>query len=633
MCGFVFGYSDHEHFTPFKISQSLDSIKHRGPDSIQYIYNTSKIHSSFHVDDSYRVSRQITEDTSMFLGFARLSIIDTSSSSNQPCVSPSGRYVLACNGEIYNYKEICQMHLSKAQIERLSGLSDTIHIASLIDEIGFSKTLEIIDGMFSLIVIDKVLGLFHFLRDPFGIKPLYFHINKNSILVSSEIKPILHLNPELNSINHLSFPEIALFGHNAGENCEFFGIQRCLPRHFYTYNVNSSRLDSSIYYAYPSFGPSLNYNNKKSAYDILQNSVDSHLISDVPLGVQLSGGLDSSLITYFSSQRSEDLHAYGVTPGCSSLSEIQYMNKAISRSGVLFNEVSLNRSFNITDLLKCTYINEAVLHHSNSLGLLRLAERASKNVKVLLSGEGADEIFGGYERFFLINLFNIPGFATLQNLLSPFLGDKPYSGITRDKTINYIHASSFNHVAVLNKLSSHSYMDCFDTRVELFNLSGASFAERCFNYELRTYLQSLLHRQDRMMMAYSIEGRVPFLTRKLLSEVRSTFPVQSLIGLDFKRGLSLVNSSTKKPIKKLASFVFGNDFAYRKKMGFALDDSSITSQPECKSLILRKLNDLASLYLLPKSTIHSITNNYENLPLRFRLTLLNTSLFLESFFS
>ncbi|MEZ6035078.1 MAG: asparagine synthase C-terminal domain-containing protein [Planctomycetaceae bacterium] len=306
----------------------------------------------------------------------------------------------------------------------------------------------------------------------------------------------------------------------------------------------------------------------------LRRCVQQQMISDVPLGCQLSGGVDSSLVTKFAADSvGEHLNSYSVVFKDPVYSEEKWIDAATTVTGVRSHKFLLTDKWYADHFQKATWHLDAPLNHPNTLGIMFLAENARRTVTVLLSGEGADEVLGGYNRFFYQQLIHDhPAACRLMTLL-PVLGRRISQKLgieissARDRfilstaRINQIDAQRIYPLFRMERaLAMHR--DRFDA------VPGNSRLKKCLNYSMQTYLPEMLLRQDKMTMAASLENRVPFLDHEFLEFVRGlpdTDLVSSTLALR-----NMVAKNTKVILKKIAVKYFGPEFSYRQKEGFAI---------------------------------------------------------------
>lgn len=566
MCG-ITGYINKQISIPdtSTIIKMLQIQKHRGP-------NDSGIQALNFLNGSIKevpVNRPIRLDDEFdaLIGFNRLSILDLSDNGHQPMLNSEQNVILVMNGEIYNAFDL------KPGLEKngylFKSTTDTEVVLALYLKVGFRKMICQLNGMFAIAIADLRTGEFHIARDRFGIKPLYYLNNQKILAFSSEIKSFLYLEDFHARLNQARLDEYLLF-RNTIEESLFKEIQTLPPGTMFTYNHRAG-ISLTKFFDINDFNRS-----QVSRYDIsyyqkniellIANSVESQLMSDVKLGCQLSGGVDSSIVTWYANKRARrgNFESVSIIFNDQNYNEEEYIDKVTGKLGITTHKFLLTSQYFLDNLENATWHFETPINHPNTIGIFLLSQRAKEHVTVLLSGEGADEVFGGYSRFYdasfpLINkkfftkiIRSIKGPNELATYLNP--------------TTRSVLSSSFMLPETAKKLySSFSLNDAISHRCMLYdNLVGSSF-DRQVKYEIITYLPDLLIRQDKMSMAHSIENRVPFLDNYVVAgsfDIPEKFLVKPLFFSD--------KSSGKFLLKEMASQLFDKDFAYRRKMGFSI---------------------------------------------------------------
>jgi asparagine synthase (glutamine-hydrolysing) len=279
--------------------------------------------------------------------------------------------------------------------------------------------------------------------------------------------------------------------------------------------------------------------------------VRSQLRSDVNVGCQLSGGVDSSLITVLArSLHGTDVDAFSIVLNEPRFSEERWITAAAAAAGVMNHRFGFDEADFIGALDAASWHMDQPVSHPNSLALWLLAQRSSEHVTVLLSGEGADELFGGYARF-----------ATALTAVS----DPHRSGL-HDPVETFIRTTAFHSEARLARLRAEADLrPAIEKRRALFQEGRADHLSNCLKYDMRTHLVDLLLRQDKMAMGHGVEARVPFLDRHVIEFARA-LPAEHLVGPSSLTGVS----TTKVVVKELAQRSFDAAFTDRRKSGFNL---------------------------------------------------------------
>lgn len=570
MCGIAGFYNfSGAPADPRVLLRMMDVQRHRGPDDQgMRLFSLANGNSVGHQPPS------IPDKNPAFsgaLGFNRLSILDLSDHGHQPMANADGTVILAFNGEIYNAFDYTT-ELEAAGF-RFRSRTDTEVILYLYERYGFEGMLSRLNGMFTIVIVDLRKHEINIARDHLGIKPFYWCKTGDTLLFASEVKSFLAhpaFHPELDFEN---LDEYFAYRFCAGENHLLKGVRQLRPGHWMC--VTPDDLKIRRYWDIPdeSIKADLSESEaiKKLDY-LLRKSVKSQLLADVKVGCQLSGGIDSSLVSLFArSHFAADMDTFSVVFDDPWYSEDKWISLAAEAAQADSHRFMFTPEFFLNTLDSATWHLDQPLNHPNSLGIYLLAEKAKSEVTVLLSGEGADELMGGYMRFYYARLQpRIAPWLPVLRLL-PRVGSKlernfgsPDEGVT-----SFLFASLFQQPADLHKVRRESdFASVLNRRREIFSEGRADHLSNCLKYDMKTYMVDLLVRQDKMTMAHSMENRVPFLDRELVSFV-CTLPSEYLVSSRLQLSSGRMRN-TKIILKKLAEQTFEDDFVYRRKSGFSL---------------------------------------------------------------
>lgn len=600
MCG-VFGlFLTDPDSTTFndKEWQSLLSLvnqvqKHRGPDEQNFIY-----------------------DTKQAWGFAhqRLAVLDLSLNGQQPMISHSKKSHIVFNGEIYNYKELQQ----KLQLSKLRSHSDTEVLVEGLEK-KFENILPELDGMFAFGYFDRIDRRLLLAVDVAGKKPLYTYWDGKVFAFASEIKTLLSL-PFINKqLNPLALQQYLVYGFTPYPNTIYQYIRK-LPAGCYQW-VDLKKGPSPI----QSYWKLIDYvkevkidygQAKEQLQNLLLSSVKKRLIADVPIGTFLSGGLDSSIISYLAAQSikpnkiktySVSFSSSGIPPQYDESKYARYVAELISSD---HQEIHLD--YNNLDSEKILTAFGGPFADSSAIPTYYLAQETSKHVKVVLSGDGGDELFGGYKRFNAglisqsfgnyLNLFLSPiNFKTAphrskRGFVMRFKARLKESILSQQLAWNsYFDQSDFKKFLDLeiNRL----YDDVYFFEKETEHLSPG---QRILYYNFKTYLfDDLLPKIDRMSMRHGLEVRSPFLDKQL---IEFAFSLPSKYKFDFFQ--------TKKILKDTYQDIFGHQFVHRKKMGFALPIEKFINGQDLTKHLLHLKNNPMPLDFKNITRFNSETSNY-----------------------
>jgi len=452
----------------------------------------------------------------------RLSIVDIKGG-NQPIQNK--RYVLVVNGEIYNDPEIRK----KNQSYKFVTNSDSESILALYERDGI-EGLKFLRGMYAFIIYDKKLDEVIIGRDEFGIKPLYFSLMNNGIVFCSETKPIISLKESIPDINVWKLFEYMQLQYSSGTETLYEGIQRVAPGQILV--IKRGKIIKSFLSSFTQKKKSINQSESATSLDkSLRESVSSHLRSDVPYCIFFSGGIDSMLLLHYVHQlKKENVTAYSIffdEDSSKSLDKITQTYKV----DLVKEKFSENDFWNWI-FLAAEKIDEPVSDYA-ILPTLKLASIASKKYKVALTGEGGDELFGGYGRY-----------KKTQRLL---IGKK-----------DYLPKGAFNDVLGSEKFLNWEY--------ELRNLNNFFLKNRVTrlqSFQLFDYYNwlpnNLLIKLDRCLMAFGMEGRTPFVDKKLFNK---------LFYISDKE--KIYNGISKFYIRKFLNLKIKNYNSFEKKKGFTV---------------------------------------------------------------
>ena len=568
MCGFTGYINLNSKRLNFNVLKKMTDIQsHRGPDDQGFV--------GFSIFDSPKVKvieNQENVDSNFHggIGFNRLSILDLSLNGHQPMISNCRNYIIAYNGETYNafsFKTELQ-----AKGYRFRSNTDTEVILNLYIEYGIEKTLELLNGMFAFVIIDLNKQKSYIVRDHFGIKPMYIYNTNETVLFSSEVKSFTQ-HPEFKAeINNEHIDEYLLFRYCAHDRSLFKNVKQVPPSHYYEISKDTVKVKE---YWIPDYSnPDKEIKEEEALYKldkIFKDSIKSQLLSDVKVGCQLSGGIDSSLVTTYAREFFDaNMDTFSIVFSDEKYSEEQWINYVTNLTKSDSHRYQYSNKYASENLFSSTWHLDQPISVPNTIGIKRMAERAKENVTVLLSGEGADELFGGYSRFHDLSVRENNNIDLLKKL--PFFGkkfDNKYKS-NLSKEDFFILSSSALDAKTFSKFSPTGDINkVLAERRKLFPISD-DLIKNASVYDMKTYMVDLLNRQDKMTMAHSVENRVPFLDREIVDFVMknpSRFLVKKCENLkDFNAG----NKYTKHILKELAIKKFNKNFVYRTKSGFPL---------------------------------------------------------------
>ncbi len=505
------------------------------------------------------------------LGHKRLTIIDTSDRSNQPMSSQYGAQTICYNGEVYNYLEITE-HLENSGVH-LRTSSDTEVLLELLRLEGH-KALQKLNGMFSFAYWDETEKELMLVRDRIGIKPLYYQETDEGIVFASEIKSILALGNSSNTVNCQLIDSYMSLGYCPSNNTLFEGIKKVPPGHYITIKNNKIELHQ---YWNMEFDKSIDLGEKhyiKSAHDLFEDSVKLQLRSDVPLGVFLSGGIDSAAVVAMMSKLGvQDIKTFSVAWDYGhEFNETKYARQVANQFNTDHTEYFMTPK-EFKDFLPeyIRHMDEPVTEAA-AISLYYLAMKTKEKVTVVLSGEGSDEVFGGYGIYKSMQLIeNYKKLPTIihkvVNPLMRSLGQKftKYADLSETPLEQSYAGVSFYDTKQKQNLYSKSFKieaakdNVFKTLAPYYNETAGQDTQSKMQYvDIKSWLvDDLLIKADRMSMAASLELRVPFLDHRFL-ELAASMP---------SKYRNRKNQS-KYIIKKAMEPYLDDTILYRKKQGF-----------------------------------------------------------------
>ncbi|MFY9742675.1 MAG: asparagine synthase (glutamine-hydrolyzing) [Candidatus Sulfotelmatobacter sp.] len=563
MCGIagILEFDRGAHVDADVLRRMCTAMSHRGPD-----------------DDGFFIDGRIG------LGMRRLSIVDLATG-HQPMSNEDGSIWIVFNGEIYNHRSLREELITRGHQYRTQ--SDTETIVHLYEEYG-KECVQHLRGMFAFAIWDATRKSLFVARDRLGIKPLYYRLTPDSFIFGSEIKVLLAYSGVHAEFNRNTLPEYLAFGYLSGDETFYTGIRKLMPGHRLVINEHGD-FQTEQYWELPS--PADEQAHDESYYvegyrELLEGAVRSHLMSDVPLGVFLSGGLDSSAVAALMTKiRQEPIQTFSVGYTEQNYSELPYAGTVAQHLGSEHREVLVSREDFVSALPRLIWHEDEPIAWPSSVALFFVAELAREHVKVVLTGEGGDETLGGYSRY-AFTMKNLAFDRVYRNLVPSwarrhvrdFVASS--SGIAADTRRKLSHTFLGLDGGSWTSLYFDNFFSAFDRKVQSVLLtdefrdeirSGSAYRnvlgywekssgdllQRMLYTDIKTYLVELLMKQDNMSMAASIESRVPFLDHVLV-EWATRVPA----------GIQICGTAGKQILKKAMEGLLPREIIYRKKLGF-----------------------------------------------------------------
>ena len=513
------------------VEKMTSSLRHRGPDA-----------DGYWIDPSRTVA----------FGHRRLSIIDTRDDANQPMVLPDSGHAIAFNGEIYNFKQLRSDLIAVGETFRTA--SDTEVLLRGIRQWGLEKTLRVIDGMFGFAYWDPVHRRLSLARDRFGEKPLVYRVHRNSLSFASEVRALLLTLGNAAQLDPLSLNHFFTFGVSPGDRSVIAGIKKVKPGTVVTFAIAQNgelRSAPEVHTYFDAFSGAIDARevlfkgNPAEAKDKLQallvDGIQRRMISDVPLGAFLSGGIDSSLVVaIMQSLSTRPVKTFTIGFDEKAFDEAPFARKVARHLGTDHTERYLSGSEVMSVIPDLAKIYDEPFADSSQIPTFLVSAVARKHVTVALSGDGGDEIFGGYTRYFLgadlwnkIRLVPSPLRRALAKGMFAIPMDrwdqvaKPLAGILTRRGVSGLPGQRAHQVA--NLLNVRSQGELYERLVSNWSepvlngvsnkvvttfpeIANMSFVDRMMLQDTVSYLpDDILTKVDRAAMSVSLETRAPFL--------------------------------------------------------------------------------------------------------------------------
>ncbi|MDN3641070.1 asparagine synthase (glutamine-hydrolyzing) [Lutimonas halocynthiae] len=552
MCGICGAISEND----IEIERMVDSIHHRGPD----------------FQDTYKENK-------LSLGHVRLSILDLSSAGNQPMLSRSGKVIIVYNGEVYNFRELRKELISQGVIFRSN--CDTEVILEGFEKWGDSF-FEKLNGMFAMAIFDKERKVLKLVRDRFGIKPLYYSLLNDELIFASEIKGILASNRVSKEMSFQGLHEYLHFSTTLGITTFYKDIKKLLPGHILNYDLLNKKVKIAPF--------KLNYDlpfKSQSANGIVQNvrtlfekSVKRQLMADVPIGVFLSGGIDSTAITslanrHYNGRLKTFSAGFDFDKGINELPNAKLVSKLFDTD---HHEMHIKGGDVPSVLENINSFFDQPFSDAANIPLYLMGRELKGNHKVILQGDGGDELFAGYNQYYRIkneNLYKMFSFIGTKFAFGIPKSSKYYRKLRSmyavcqsDKEL--ITARLYSQ-EMINENTTRIFKDDLRSNLDLIdpfirhrqlhnNFKHFDLLQELLYTDMNTMLpDQYLEKVDRATMANSLEVRVPFLDNDLAAYVMSLPSKYKIQGKEKKYLL-----------KKAFAGIVPDNILYGPKRGFSV---------------------------------------------------------------
>ena len=531
MCGFVGSLGGDGYVNLSSIDEMMGSLEHRGPDS------DGKWHDL---------------KSCFVVGHKRLSILDTSKNGNQPMISCSGRYVLAFNGEIYNHLDL-RKQLNELLSVNWNSSSDTESLLFGFEQWGIKKTLQKTRGMFAISVWDRKRSILTLARDRVGEKPLYYgwqnKLEDSTLLFGSELKALKKHPTFLSKISKKALVQYVNNKSVKGEQTIYEGIYKVKPGTLINISLNKD-IETETYWSMEDVINEAKNNQFKGSEEeaiksldnILDKAVTEQMISDVPLGSFLSGGVDSSVIAAFMQKNStKPVKTFAIGFEDKRFNEAGYAKEVANHLGTDHCELYVTSQQALDVIPKLANIYDEPFSDSSQIPTILVSELAKQHVKVSLSGDAGDEIFCGYNRYldsekywnfisFLPESSRNSLYKYLKNNDSKLLNNSvnliPSNNVRNKLIKGFELMPSKSRMDLYKRFKSHHWYDSDsivlgaeynDESKKYFDISNSNFQEQMMVDDLMYYLvDDILTKVDRASLSVSLESRIPFLDPRVI---------------------------------------------------------------------------------------------------------------------
>ena len=578
MCGIV-GFVDKNKLSDSwktDMTHMLKAIEKRGPDANDVWFST---------------------EDNLCLGHTRLSIIDTSNAGSQPMLSNCQRWVISFNGEIYNFLDLRE-ELNKSHNIDWRGTSDTEVFLNFIKFYGLDMALKKSSGMFSFALYDKKEKKLYLSRDRVGEKPLFYGWMGNTFWFGSSLNSLTKLTGFNKEINPNAIEYLLKHNYIKAPHSIYKNINKLIPGTYLSLSLINFEHKSKTYWSYEDECEDKNNFSSQEEYvdeldSRLTKAVQRSMISDVPLGAFLSGGIDSStIVSLMQKSSSKPIKTFTIGFKEASFNEAEYAKKIANHLGTDHTELYLTSQDALNVIPSLPKFYDEPFADSSQIPTYLVSKLAREHVTVSLSGDAGDELFCGYTRYefakkYISRLNNIPNFIRKSSskfieffseeqwnnlykilprkLLPTNIGNKMHkvSKLLKnsESSLDELSYGLLTHInSTDNLLSLDHKPDTFSEYINLISKDKRNHLERMMHLDILTYLpDDILTKVDRASMAVSLESRVPFLDKDVL-ELSKIMP----LNIKYK------DNKLKWPLRKILEKHIPKEYFERPKMGFGI---------------------------------------------------------------
>ena len=580
MCGIAGQYNlNLEPIPAYFLKKMCDIMKYRGPDDVGYVFFNVK--NDPYRDEGYWVEKGAelpdistkeewkdyfngNGNFNLALGHRRLSIIDLTTAGHQPMSNRTNGIWITYNGEIYNFKELRTELQDKGH--HFFSMTDTEVIIHLYEEYG-DDAIKMLNGIFAFALWDGKKNRLILARDRYGAKPLYYTIQNGTLSFASEVKSLLEIDGVHAKLNHRALCDYFTFQNTFGDMTLFEGIDLLEPGHYMV--IEGDKINKHMYWDFDfTEGPDQGEIYYESSLKYLFNRViERQLVSDVPLGTYLSGGLDSGSITAFASRFIPRLMTFTGGFDVATAVSIENFFDERDKAELVSRELGTEHYQMVIHAGDLKWALPRVIWHSEDLRVgmsyphYYLSQLASKFVKVVLAGPGGDETLGGYPwRYELVKECK-----TNEDFECIFY--KYWSRLVNDRD-----KPDFFTQGTLKEIGDYSSLESLRAFAGKNNTDN--FIKKALYFDAKTFLHGILVIEDKLSMAHSLESRVPFLDNELV-DFTTKIPTKYLLNNSYYRGADTdMNLSGKYIFRRSMEGILPKEIITNRKQGFSAPDQS-----------------------------------------------------------
>ncbi len=552
MCG-IFGFTRFHENELETARASLHTLHHRGPDQWNDYY-----------------------DSDLYIGHQRLSILDLSEHGKQPMVSPDGNVIISVNGEIYNFLELRHQLESRY---RFNSTSDSEVILYGYIEWGIDALLEKIDGMYAICIYDKTAGRLFLVRDRAGIKPLFYSTVHNRIAWASELKALQHLYRDRLEYDYTALYDFLTYRYIPVPKTMYRDVHKLEPAHYLTIDIRTNARTKTRYWSIPDTACNDDLETaKEKLHALVKASVEEQMIADVPVGFFLSGGMDSSTVVAVAAENHQDLHTFSIGFTDEAHDETRYAEMIAQKYQTnhykkILDEMTTGDLFS---RMKEWY--DEPYGDTSCFPTFLVSELAKQHSTVVLTGDGGDEVFGGYKRykrFARLKRQNIPSLRFLR----PLLREAQAFTLFKRAADRFESQYLLDDLEIYTKMMGGMLRQDKETYRKMWNIpdeyddywyfrqyyrEDLDLFTRLQYLDFHTYLHDdILTKVDRVSMAVSLECRVPFLSRAIIEYAFS-----------LKKEVRICHGELKGLMKQAFKSLLPIEIIEREKKGFSIPTGS-----------------------------------------------------------